>query len=200
MKTHATLQKEITPILLKILESHPFNWDAVAMAGEELGEPAGSVRLIVSNNIDNVLKNLYLYFENLLKNSIEEEDLSALRTHEKIRKIIELHFISIEPHKKALRSILHRGSLLSSPITFTNMLYQTVSHMWYAAGDQSTDYNFYTKRLILSAVYTPTLFYWLEGNNLEETMKYCDKKLSQVSKVPKLKNQIKTALKSIFPF
>ena len=32
-------------------------------------------------------------------------------------------------------------------------LYKTVDNMWYLAGDNSTDFNFYTKRLTLALIY-----------------------------------------------
>ena len=34
------------------------------------------------------------------------------------------------------------------------LLYRTVDAMWYAAGDTSTDFNFYTKRATLAGVYS----------------------------------------------
>ena len=37
------------------------------------------------------------------------------------------------------------------------LLYRTVDTAWYAAGDTSTDWNFYTKRGLLAAVYAAAL-------------------------------------------
>ena len=34
------------------------------------------------------------------------------------------------------------------------MLYKTCDDMWRASNDKSTDFSFYTKRLVLSGVYT----------------------------------------------
>ena len=42
------------------------------------------------------------------------------------------------------------------------LLYRTIDAIWYAAGDTSTDFNFYTKRATLAGVYSSTLFYLAE--------------------------------------
>ena len=61
--------------------------------------------------------------------------------------------------------------------------------MWYLAGDNSTDFNFYTKRLILSAVYTNALlvFFSKEMKHVEENI---DKNLKRISKIPRINERI----------
>ena len=61
--------------------------------------------------------------------------------------------------------------------------------MWYLAGDNSTDFNFYTKRLILSVVYTNALlvFFSKEMKHVEENI---DKNLKRISKIPRIKERI----------
>ena len=68
-------------------------------------------------------------------------------------------------------------------------LYNSVNMMWYLAGDNSTDFNFYTKRLILSGVYTNALFVFFskEMKYVEENI---DKNLKRISKIPKIKERI----------
>jgi len=68
-------------------------------------------------------------------------------------------------------------------------LYNSVNTMWYLAGDNSTDFNFYTKRLILSGVYTNALFVFFskEMKHVEENI---DKNLKRISKIPKIKERI----------
>ena len=67
-------------------------------------------------------------------------------------------------------------------------LYNTVDNMWYLAGDNSTDFSFYTKRLILAAIYTNALFV-LFNKDLEEANQNIDNNLERISKIPKIKNR-----------
>ena len=74
----------------------------------------------------------------------------------------------------------------------TKSLYKTVDQIWFIAGDNSTDFNFYTKRIILATIYSSTLLYWNNhNNNLDKTTEFLDKQLTKVSKIPIIKNKIK---------
>ena len=71
------------------------------------------------------------------------------------------------------------------------LLYRTVDAIWYAAGDTSADFNFYTKRATLAGVFSSTLFYWLndrsEGN--EATWAFLDRRIDDVMRFEKFKGQ-----------
>jgi len=60
--------------------------------------------------------------------------------------------------------------------------------MWRAAGDTSTDYNFYTKRATLSAVYSATLLAFLSDNSADmaKTEAFLDRRLADIAKLPKM--------------
>ena len=68
-------------------------------------------------------------------------------------------------------------------------LYKSVDTMWYLAGDNSTDFNFYTKRLILSGIYVSTLLIFF-NKNIEEAENNIDKSLKRIAKLPKLKERL----------
>ncbi len=67
-------------------------------------------------------------------------------------------------------------------------LYKSVDTMWYLAGDTSTDFNFYTKRIILGGVYTNAIFTFF-NNDIEQAEVSIDKNLKKISKLPKLKER-----------
>ena len=45
-------------------------------------------------------------------------------------------------------------------------LYNTVDQIWFIAGDKSTDFNFYTKRMVLSGVYSSVILHFINNNSL----------------------------------
>ena len=49
------------------------------------------------------------------------------------------------------------------------LMYRTVDAMWRAAGDTSTDFNFYTKRGILAGVYGSVLVRWFNDTSEDES-------------------------------
>ncbi len=65
---------------------------------------------------------------------------------------------------------------------------------WYAAGDTSTDFNFYTKRATLAGVYSSTLLYWLNDRSpgADQTWAFLDRRIDDVMKFEKLKSQVQS--------
>ncbi|WP_374298103.1 COQ9 family protein, partial [Sphingomonas sp.] len=82
-------------------------------------------------------------------------------------------------------------SFLAMPLNAAlalKLLYRTVDAIWYAAGDNATDFNFYTKRGLLAGVYSATLLYWLNDRSQDcaDTWAFLDRRIEEVMQVPKL--------------
>ena len=77
----------------------------------------------------------------------------------------------------------------------STLLYKTLDRVWRVAGDRSTDYNFYTKRATLGAVYGATLLAFLDDDtpDMQKTRAFLDRRLKDVANVPKVTKQIRTA-------
>jgi ubiquinone biosynthesis protein COQ9 len=61
--------------------------------------------------------------------------------------------------------------------------------MWRIAGDTSSDFNHYTKRLTLGAVYGSTLLNWIDDKSegWSETSAFLDRRLADVMRFEKWK-------------
>ena len=70
-------------------------------------------------------------------------------------------------------------------------IYNISSDMWYLAGDRSTDYNFYTKRLILSGILFKLYFkiLTLKEYKEEELSKDIESEILKVGKFNKIKSE-----------
>ena len=67
-------------------------------------------------------------------------------------------------------------------------LYNSVDNMWYLAGDNSTDFSFYTKRLTLALIYINALFIFF-NKDIEQATINIDKNLKMISNIPKFKER-----------
>jgi ubiquinone biosynthesis protein COQ9 len=67
-----------------------------------------------------------------------------------------------------------------------------VDAVWFAAGDMSADFSWYTKRGILAAVYTATLLYWLRdaSDDNEDTLRFLDRRLEGVARIGKARKKL----------
>ncbi len=119
--------------------------------------------------------------------------LQALPRPPKIRQAIALAVktrIEVHAaHREAVRRAMAVLALPGRQLLATKLTYQTVDMIWRWVGDQSTDYNFYTKRAILSGVLTATRFYWLsdESDNAADSWAFLDRRIENVMQFEKLK-------------
>jgi ubiquinone biosynthesis protein COQ9 len=127
-------------------------------------------------------------------------DLKAMKIRERIAAAVKTRLAILRPHKEAAR---RAAALLSLPMHAAlgaRLMYRTVDAMWRAAGDTSTDFNFYTKRGILAGVYGSTAMRWFNDTSADEkaTEEFLTARIENVMQFEKLKAKAKEALSS-FP-
>ena len=112
-----------------------------------------------------VLKYLIAQNNNLVEKNYNSFNNSRLKTRDKIKTIMELKFDSNAYLKDALpemlKFLLRPGNIFMS----IKMLHQNSDFIWKLAGDKSNDFNYYSKRGLLSMVYLATLIYWLNDKS-----------------------------------
>ncbi len=117
--------------------------------------------------------------------TLAERDLAAMKVRERIAAAVRARLEQLEPHREAVRRGLAFMALPPNAAVGLKCLYRTVDAIWYAAGDRATDYNFYTKRLLLAGVYSSTLLYWLDdaSEGHEQTWAFLERRIAEVLKV-----------------
>ena len=93
-----------------------------------------------------------------LENKLKKINLINFPINKRIKKILLLRFDILNEDKEFYKKTFNHLLLPTNNKISKKSLYNSVNTMWYLAGDNSTDFNFYTKRLILSGVYTNALF------------------------------------------
>lgn len=130
---------------------------------------------------------------------MEKLDISALKIRERVAAGVRLRLQVLAPYREAVRLLLSFLSLPQHAPMALSCGYDTVSEIWYAAGDESTDFNFYTKRALLAPVLVSTTLYWLaddgdETGDFPETWAFLDRRIADVLKIPPLKSKLMTRL------
>ena len=125
--------------------------------------------------------------------SFKKKRISKLKVREKIKKAVELR-IKLASDKEAVRRGVALFALPVYAFEGSRLIWDTADLIWELIGDNSEDYNWYSKRTILSAVYASTVLYWLgddsEGN--KETWHFLDRRIEDVMKFENAKVQLKT--------
>lgn len=147
------------------------------------------------------IDDMILHFSHMIDAKMLEElskyDLKALKIRERIYQAVKTRLTLMSVHRKAMLSGL---AYLSNPLRTSlslKMLYQTVDEIWHWAGDQSTDYNFYTKRGLLAGVYTSTALCWMNDDSKDQidTWSFLERRIDNVLKIGKTMNDMKNFCK-----
>jgi ubiquinone biosynthesis protein COQ9 len=167
-------------------------WTQLALrdAGEKAGVAADAQRLFPGGPID-VLSHLSRRADERTVEALEQQG-GELKVRDRIALGVKLRIQNTVGGKESVRRGL---SLLALPFNgplALKLLYRTTDAIWYAAGDTSTDFNFYSKRALLAGVFSSTLFYWLndrsEGD--QATWDFLDRRIADVMRFEKLKASV----------
>jgi ubiquinone biosynthesis protein COQ9 len=111
--------------------------------------------------------------------------LKDLKIREKIALGVRTRLEILEPHKQAVSASLAFLALPPRNILLPKLVWATADRLWRLAGDTATDYNHYTKRLLLSGVLTSTTLYWLndKSEGHEGTWAFLDRRIENVLKI-----------------
>ena len=167
-------------VLNKVVKSTNFNID--------------EVNILFPNGYKDLIE---IYLEEINKKMTiqsNKTEMIRLRTHERIKKLLIIRLNIFHKEKQLIsKTFYHLLLPFNYSLSFKN-LYKTVDQIWYLAGDNSTDFNFYSKRGILASIYTNVMFHFLNNKNLDDTIIFLDKQIKQVSKITKIKNKFNSAV------
>lgn len=129
------------------------------------------------------------------------EDLSALRTPARVRRVIAIRLEQNRGNKEAIRRALAILTMPANAPIAAACTARTVDTIWHAAGDKAADFSWYTKRMILTGVYTTTMLFWLRdaSENDEATLAFLDRRLKDVGRITTLRRRLPSAPRLPFP-
>ena len=125
-----------------------------------------------------------------LEQRLTAAGLAALPVRARIRLGVLTRLAIVKPHKDAARKAAVLPQALAQSAT---SLWHAADIIWRAAGDASTDLNFYTKRAILAAVLSSTTVAWFGDDSEDErhTAAFLDARIDNVLQYEKLKARFK---------
>jgi ubiquinone biosynthesis protein COQ9 len=162
---------------------------AVDSAAKSEGVDPAQARLAVPKDQAGKIELYIRGVDRALEEWFTPERLDGLKIREKIRAIVWKRLEIMEPAREAVRRAL---SILAMPQNVPAGLkagWRAADVMWRIAGDTSTDYNHYTKRVMLGGVYGSTLLVWLDDQSegWAGTASFLDRRIDDVMKIEKLK-------------
>jgi len=192
MESPSPLEKLRRQLALAVGENAVFDgWtkSAVDSAAGQLGVDPVQARLAMPKTQAGMIDTYIQEVDRALEAWFTPKRLEKLKIREKIRGLIWRRMEIMGPAREAIRRGL---AILAMPQNLPLALrisWRSADLMWRIAGDTSTDFNHYTKRMTLGAVYGSTLLVWLDDQSegWADTAAFLDRRIDDVMKFEKLK-------------
>ncbi|QGR02242.1 COQ9 family protein [Ehrlichia ruminantium] len=125
------------------------------------------------------------------------DNINNFKIREKIQHAIQLcliYYSSLPNYRELLKNIL--SAVPYNMCFFTTSLYKITNTIWNLAGDTSTDFNYYTKRTTLAAIYMSTLIYFINDFSEDHTYTtlFLERRINNIIQVHKAKSFITNKL------
>lgn len=192
MEEISPLERIRRQLALAVGENAVFDgWSASAVdsAAQQLGIDPAKARLAMPKSQAELIDQYVLEVDRALEAYFTPERLSGMKIREKIRALVWKRLEIMSPAREAIRRAL---AVLAMPHNLARGLkisWRTADGMWRLAGDTSTDFNHYTKRMTLGALYGSTLLAWLDDQSADQqdTASFLDRRIDDVMRFEKTK-------------
>lgn len=183
-------------ILDAALPDVPFDgWTPATLAGaaRRAGLEAADVDIAFPGGVRDAIAHWLRRADREMVAALEGSDLPSMRIRDRIAFAVRTRLEQQAPHKEAVRRALGHLMLPGGGGLAGRSLYRTVDEIWHACGDRSTDFNFYSKRGLLAAVYLSTLMCWLDDRSPDhaDTWAFLDRRIADVMQIPKISARIR---------
>ncbi|MBD0865992.1 MAG: COQ9 family protein [Rhodobacteraceae bacterium] len=128
-------------------------------------------------------------------NRLATTDMTRMKIREMIAFAVRTR-IKASEDKEAVRRGMALFALPIHAADGARAIWGTSDLIWNAIRDTSDDYNWYTKRATLSAVYSVTILFWLGDDSIDTqaTWDFLDRRIENVMQIEKVKAQVNNSL------
>ncbi|GAA0487532.1 COQ9 family protein [Parasphingorhabdus litoris] len=182
----------LAPLLASQAAFDGWNETAVAAAAQQTGVDTEMARLAFNNGPVDMIDAWFQSVDEAMAAKFSEEELNAMKIRERITALVVARLELLETDREGLRRAL---AILAAPPnlrTAAKLGWRAADKMWKLAGDTATDYNHYTKRTLLSAVYGSTISVFLDDESEEfaDTRAFLGRRIENVMQFEKVKAKI----------
>ncbi len=162
-------------------------WGArtLQQAAADLGmDPVLAADLLPGGGLGQVLA-FSAWADRRMQQALIQHDSPVTKLRDRIHLAVKTRLELLTPHRDAVRRGLALLALPTNAPAGLKALHATAHLIWSAAGDRSTDHNWYSKRLLLAGVISATTLYWLEDKSEDHarTWNFLGRQLDNVIKV-----------------
>lgn len=183
-------------ILPEILAIAPFDgWtrSSLERAARDAGVDSATLKAAFPVGIADVFRYWSDTLDAEMTGAMAEPAFAKLKIREKVAFAVRARLDALRPHKEASRRAAATMALPPYGFIAARLAWKTSDAIWRGLGDKSTDFNFYSKRGILTGVWTSTFARWLADDTEDEapTRDFLDARIDNVMQIEKVKAKVR---------
>jgi ubiquinone biosynthesis protein COQ9 len=201
LKKKYNMKEQLFRDFLELVPLHGWNQNVIHILSLSYHQQPGLIELYYPNGL--------LDFEFQLHNQIDQQWTADCQTlavanlpiRERIFSLIMKRFDYYEPLKDVLQPLHIYYAKPHHLMQSTKRLWNLADQIWYLAQDQSTDWNYYSKRLLLSGIISSSMLFWLYHDQPNTTRHDTEAFVRRrIEEVLTLGRTLKRPLSSFIPF
>ncbi|ELW66196.1 DNA-directed RNA polymerase II subunit RPB3 [Tupaia chinensis] len=194
------LQHRILTAALEFVPAHGWTAEAIAEGAQSLGLSSASASMFGSDGSELILHFVTQCNAQLTRVLEEQQKLVQLGQAEKkktdqfLRDAVETRLRMLIPYIEHWPRALSILMLPHNIPPSLNLLTSMVDDMWHYAGDQSTDFNWYTRRAVLAGIYNTTELVMMQDSSpdFEDTWRFLENRINDAMNMGHTAKQVKS--------
>jgi ubiquinone biosynthesis protein COQ9 len=183
------LRAALAPVLAGNAAFDGWNARALDASADQLGVDRDVVRLAFPGGPIDMIDAWFASIDAAMLARFTPEALAAMKIRQRITALVEARLAIAAPNRDALRRALAILAMPQNAARAAKLGWRAADAMWRAAGDTATDYNHYTKRMTLGAVYGSTIAVFVqdESEDWTETRAFLGRRIENIMQFEKAK-------------
>lgn len=187
------LRAHLAPLLPANAAFDGWSPEAVRLAAEQAGVDGDVARLAFKDGAVQMIDAWFKSVDHAMAARMPADALAAMKIRERITELVWARIQVVAPEREAVRRALALLAMPQNALAAARMGWRATDLMWRLAGDTATDFNHYTKRMTLGAVYGSTVLALLDDEtaDLSDTRAFLERRIDNVMQFEKLKANLK---------
>lgn len=166
---------------------------AVEMAADQAGVDRDIAALAFKDGPVSMISAWFAGIDAAMSDRLGPDALAAMKIRARITALVEARLTLLAPHREALRRAQAILAMPQHVSKAAQLGWHAADVMWRAAGDTAVDYNHYTKRATLGAVYAATLLTFVndESEGFAETRAFLARRIEGIMRFEKAKAKLR---------
>lgn len=191
-QTLEQLRLALAPAIARAAAFDGWSDEALTQAAALAGVDAAVARLAFPGGAMDMIDAWITSTDEAMRANFSGGLLATLKVRERIRALVLFRLDAVAGLEESLRRALAIQAMPQNLARSLGFGWRSADAMWRLAGDTATDYNHYTKRATLGAVYAATLAVFVgdDSEGKAETRAFLDRRIDGIMKFEKAKAQL----------